>query len=274
MAEKIEKKVKRGVPLYAAAAGFLLGALIFPVYSAAGILLSLALACAAYLLANRRWGTRTILVDAPATIYATGEADLDETLAKAQRDLAALDALNARIPDAQLSADIDRMEKAGKAILAEVAAHPEKAKRIRKFAAYYLPTSLKILTAYAELSASGAQGENAQGVMAQVKQNAGIIATAFETQLDALFADKVLDVSSDLTVLDGMVKGDGLTMADTIGQAAAANPAPASDVASQLARDIARGASPAAGSVRTPAGTGSTSGASGTDDDMKPHLTL
>ena len=103
-----------------------------------------------------------------------------------------------------------RMEQAGRAILAEVAKAPAKGKNIRKFTAYYLPTAVKVLTTYAKLDASGAQGQNAQALMAEVKKNANTIAAAFESQLDALFSGEVLDVSTDLKVLDGIARGDGL----------------------------------------------------------------
>ena len=132
-------------------------------------------------------------------------------LEKARDDLEKLEVLNARIPAAALSAQISRMEKAGAAILQQVREHPEKGRDIRKFVTYYLPTAVKILTTYADLSASGAGGENAKSLMSDVEKNAGTIASAFEAQLDALFAGEVLDVSSDIAVLDGMLSGDGLS---------------------------------------------------------------
>ena len=143
--------------------------------------------------------------------FATGEEALDAALEKARDDLEKLEVLNARIPAAALSAQISRMEKAGAAILQQVREHPEKGRDIRKFVTYYLPTAVKILTTYADLSASGAGGENAKSLMSDVEKNAGTIAAAFEAQLDALFAGEVLDVSSDIAVLDGMLSGDGLS---------------------------------------------------------------
>ena len=43
-----------------------------------------------------------------------------------------------------------------------------------------------------------------------MEQNAATIADAFEAQLDSLFSDEVLDITSDIDVLTGMMKGDGL----------------------------------------------------------------
>ncbi|MFQ7160119.1 MAG: 5-bromo-4-chloroindolyl phosphate hydrolysis family protein [Ruthenibacterium sp.] len=166
------------------------------------------------LIAAYGWGKavppRTVLVDAPAAIYATGEQAVDEMLREAQENVDAIARLNEAIEDAGLSAAMARMEQAGRAILAEVAKAPAKGKNIRKFTAYYLPTAVKVLTTYAKLDASGAQGQNAQALMAEVKKNANTIAAAFESQLDALFSGEVLDVSTDLKVLDGIARGDGL----------------------------------------------------------------
>ena len=102
------------------------------------------------------------MVPAPEDPFATGEEALDAALEKARDDLEKLEVLNARIPAAALSAQISRMEKAGAAILQQVREHPEKGRDIRKFVTYYLPTAVKILTTYADLSASGAGGENAK----------------------------------------------------------------------------------------------------------------
>lgn len=211
----VEKQIKSAVPVYLAAAAFMLVSLALPIYRWWAILLAACAAGAVYYVSDRRIKPRVVLVPAPATVYNTGEASLDEVLAKAEKDLGSLSALNDRIEDERLSAAITRMQKAGAAILAQVAKEPAKAKNIRKFVSYYLPTAVKILTTYADLAAAGASGHNAQSLMQEVQQNADTIATAFESQLDALFAGEVLDVSSDLAVLDSMAKGDGLAGVQT-----------------------------------------------------------
>ena len=140
----------------------------------------------------------------------TGQEDADQMLALIDQKRKELHALNVRIEDAPLSAAMDRMEKACLGILNEVEQHPEKAAQVRRFANYYLQDAVKILTLYAELEEKGVQGENAAGVRAEVAQNAQTIATAFENQLDSLFARDALDISTDLEVLNGMLKGQGL----------------------------------------------------------------
>ena len=48
-------------------------------------------------------------------------------------------------------------------------------------------------------------------IRAEVEHNAVSIATAFENQLDALYAAESMDLSADLTVLQNMLKGQGLS---------------------------------------------------------------
>ena len=48
--------------------------------------------------------------------------------------------------------------------------------------------------------------------------------TAFEKQLDSLFGDQAMDISTDITVLDNMMAREGLTGGDAVHQAAQENP--------------------------------------------------
>lgn len=205
-----EKKVPRAAPIYLAGAAWIVGALLFPIYRLWALALTPLLSVGAYLLGSKLFPARTVLVEEPEKPFATGEAELDSALTRAREDLRRLAKLNEAIPDPGLSAQIDRMEKAGAAILKEAAEDPAKGKLIRRFVTYYLPTAVKILSSYAKLDASGAQGENAKELRQGVEQNAATIADAFEAQLDSLFSDEVLDITSDIDVLKGMMKGDGL----------------------------------------------------------------
>ena len=140
----------------------------------------------------------------------TGSGDVDEMLADIQQKLDALHALNEALPDPELSAAMTRMEKAGRSIMETVEASPAKAKQVRRFANYYLPDAVNVLEQYAKLARQGVRGENAASIRAEVERNAASIATAFENQLDALYAAESMDLSADLTVLQNMLKGQGL----------------------------------------------------------------
>lgn len=205
----VEKNIRSALPLYLAAAVFLAASALLPIDQWWAIVAAAVLAGAAYAVADKKIPPRKVYVKAA---YRTGSEELDQMLEQAGARLDALHALNERIDHAALSASIARMETAGGAIVEKLAKEPDKARAARRFLTYYLPTAVKVLTAYADLEAAGAKGENARALSAQVEQNADTIARAFEAQLDSLFAGQVLDVSTDLEVLEAMAKSDGLTL--------------------------------------------------------------
>lgn len=203
-----EKKIKPVLPLYLAAAAWVVCALLLPLYRLWALVLTAAISLGVYLVAGRLCPDRYRVVEVG---FQTGAQDVDQMLEGIQKNLDALHQVNQQIPDPQLSGYMDRMEQAGRSILAQVEQHPEKASAIRRFANHYLPDSVKILSTYAELVRGGVKGENAQRIKEEINENAQTVAKAFENQLDALFAAQSLDISADLTVLDTMLRAQGLT---------------------------------------------------------------
>ena len=207
MSKWIEVRRKSVLPWYFAGLVWLVGALALPIYQLWALAVVAVLSVVGFAAAQRFCPHVVTCKEVP---FMTGKEDADQMLALIDQKRKELHELNVRIEDEPLSAAMDRMEKACLGILNEVEQHPEKAAQVRRFANYYLQDAVKILTLYAELEEKGVQGENAAGVRAEVAQNAQTIATAFENQLDSLFARDALDISTDLEVLNGMLKGQGL----------------------------------------------------------------
>jgi len=119
--------------------------------------------------------------------------------------------VNGDIPDEAMSAKIDRIEEITRKILAYQKKHPDKAGQLRTFLNYYLPTTLKILRAYAQLEAQGIEGENISAAKGRIEGMMDQVVAGFEKQLDKLFQDDALDIASDVQVLENMLKKDGLS---------------------------------------------------------------
>ena len=122
--------------------------------------------------------------------------------------------VNIRIPDEVMTKRIDRMEVASADIFAYIAEHPEKAAEIRRFMNYYLPTTLKLLNSYDKLSRQRVKGENIQKTMFEIEGMMETIAGAFEKQLDSLFDDDALDIAADISVMESILKQEGLSGED------------------------------------------------------------
>ena len=205
---KIEKKIPSAVPLYLAAAVWPVAAFLLPLYRLWAVILAAVLSVIAWKLGRKMFPPVVVYMPAPEEPIHTGEAATDEMLEKVRKNLALLPQLDDFIKDERLSACLRRMERAGSGILREVSEHPEKARQIRRFAEYYLPTSIKILSVYARMERQN--GENAAELRREVEQNAEIIAKAFENQLDSLFESETLDISTDIEVLRDMLQSDAL----------------------------------------------------------------
>ena len=207
MSKIIRTRKPSVLPFYAAALVFVLLCALLPVYKLWALVLALAGAAVAFVGGRRVCPPRVVEYEVP---FHTGSGDVDEMLTDIQQKLDRLHALNEALPDPELSAAMTRMEKAGRSIVETVEANPEKAKQVRRFANYYLPDAVNVLEQYARLARQGVRGENAASIRAEVERNAASIATAFENQLDSLYAAESMDLSADLTVLQNMLKGQGL----------------------------------------------------------------
>ena len=119
--------------------------------------------------------------------------------------------MNDEIPDEVMSAKIDRIEEITRKILNFQKAHPNKEGQLRTFLNYYLPTTLKILRAYAQLDAQGIEGENISAAKKRIEDMMDQVVSGFEKQLDKLFQDDAMDITSDVEVLENMLKKDGLS---------------------------------------------------------------
>ena len=192
MSKIIRTRKPSVLPYYAAALVFVVLCAVLPVYRLWALAAALAAAAAAFLAAKKVCPPRVVETEVP---FHTGVEDVDAMLADIQQKLDTLHSLNESLPDPQLSAAMTRME----------------AKQVRRFANYYLPDAVNVLQQYAQLARQGVRGENAAAIRAEVEHNAASIATAFENQLDALYAAESMDLSADLTVLQNMLKGQGLS---------------------------------------------------------------
>ena len=137
----------------------------------------------------------------------TGDAPLN--LDTARRFAAVLEKEQQLMQDAQAREELAAMHKTTTAICDWLEAHPESQPKTRRFAEYYIPTTLKLLHTYNDVQ--GQQGENAETIRRDI---AGILHTlnqAYSNLYDNLLSDVAMDVSSEIAALQGMLANDGLT---------------------------------------------------------------
>ena len=133
-------------------------------------------------------------------------------LETARRFVQVLEKEQQLMQDPQAQEELEQMQKTAAAICDWLEAHPESLPKARRFAEYYIPTTLKLLHTYNDVQ--GQQGANAESIRRDI---AGILHTlnqAFDNLYDNLLSDVAMDVSSEIAALQGMLANDGLTGRD------------------------------------------------------------
>ncbi len=144
----------------------------------------------------------------------TGNPEVDELLEKGREMITEIRRENDLIPDSSLSDKLDILEKQCAEIFRTVYDKPNKASQIRKFMDYYLPTTLKMVKGYRMLDERGVTGQDAVYARNRIDDALGVVLQGCEKMLDKLYQDDVLDLTTDIDVLEQMLKRDGLTESD------------------------------------------------------------
>lgn len=156
------------------------------------------------------------------------DADLPESAREIIREgreyIRTIHNYNDEIPGVEMSEKLYRLESTMDRIVEQVRKQPESAAELRKLMSYYLPTTVKLLSAYKELDRQTVSGENIVNTKKEIEDALDTINDAFEKLLDSLFQSMAWDVSSDISVMQTMFAQDGLTekeMAAESGQSTA-----------------------------------------------------
>ena len=101
---------------------------------------------------------------------------------------------------------IDITDKIFKKLLVE----PKTYTQVKRFADLFLPTSVKLLGTYERFGQSGVTGENITGTMERIDTALDMTLTSYKKFYDSLFENQALDIETDITVLETMLKKEGL----------------------------------------------------------------
>ena len=216
------KAVKKSVaPIYAVAALWLVWGLFFPLHRFRHFVLAAVFSVVVFCVARLIWPNKTYNTPdpepqkepkkaEPVKPESTGDPEIDALLAERDRAVSEMRRLNDNIQDPGISAQIDHLESTTKKIIAQVVQNPEKLPQIRRFLNYYLPTTLKLLNAYDRMDDAGVSGTNIDSTKGKIEDMMGTIEVAFDKQLDALYGDEALDISTDITVMEQMLAREGI----------------------------------------------------------------
>jgi hypothetical protein len=123
--------------------------------------------------------------------------------------------LSDSIDDEFISAELTEMEETLKKIQVQVndetkANLSRRIDQVNDFFDYYMPTTIKILNSYRKIESQHLTGDNATETKKRVEETLPIIKRAFNKELDNLFSDEMIDITTDIDVLESLLSKDGL----------------------------------------------------------------
>ena len=139
----------------------------------------------------------------------TGNEQADNVILKGQDMLKTIREENILITDETLSAQMDTLYDKCQQIFRTVSEEPAKAPHVRKFMNYYLPTTLKVLANYRTMQERGVSYYEMEQARDSAIRCMNMVLTACQKQIDALHKENMLDITTDIDVMEQMLKRDG-----------------------------------------------------------------
>lgn len=137
--------------------------------------------------------------------------ELKQMIAEGESYIQKLRELNQKIPGEVITAKLTRLEGLLTEIFTRVKEHPEQMGKMHELMDYYLPTMLKLVTAYEEYDKVSEPGEDIINAKADIESTLDTINSAFRKLLNNLFKDSVWDVTTDAQVLKTVLAQKGLS---------------------------------------------------------------
>lgn len=113
------------------------------------------------------------------------------------------------IKDKKISEKLDLMERIVSMIFHEVDINPAQADKLGLFLNYYLPTTEKLLETYIDLDEKEIKGKSLQKAQKEIDASLDTINDSFEGLLDKFYQEKELDITSDITAMEVIMKQEG-----------------------------------------------------------------
>ena len=207
-----EEQRRSALPIYAFGLSWAAYAIFLPFYRPLDFVVALILALIAFLRVSWSTPPRSVIIEVLPVIappVQTGNENLDQMLHAVQPQMETLRRLERTI-GRKMEEPVRDILRTSEQIIEQVRQHPGKSGEVRQFFNYTLPTTISLLQNYQELCAQPVQGENITAALSKIEGMTCTIVGAFHRQLDALFADKALNIAVELEVMSQMLRNDDI----------------------------------------------------------------
>ncbi len=132
---------------------------------------------------------------------------VEEYSAKAKRDVTTLTEMTPKLREPMKSKISEFLQIVGK-IFELLKENPNTAKDLDKVINFYLPTTVKLMDNYIDLSEKPT--DSVKSSLKSMEQTMDLVNDGFMKMLDNIYQEKIMDLSSDMSVLKSMLRQEGL----------------------------------------------------------------
>jgi len=121
-----------------------------------------------------------------------------------------IEVLVGKIENKELSTEIKEICNISRKIVNVLKENPQKSNQVRKYADYYLPFTLNILTQYNTVEDQKLTSKESKAFMLKVETMILRVKEASKTQLNNMYETDIVNTNADIKVFETMLKTDGL----------------------------------------------------------------
>ena len=200
-----EKRIKSAIPIYLSSLTWVLFALIFDMYKITNIAIVFAVSVIVYIFTKRFFKDKVILVEEDVD---TGNKEIDEIINKGRNLLFEMQKINSKIENENINNQTNQLLNYGRAIFDFVQKDTSKIGNIGMFMDYFLPTTINLLNNYLEISKN--ISDNTIKAKEKIENLMDKIVLTFKNELDSLYEDKSLNIELEVSVMEEMIKREGI----------------------------------------------------------------
>ena len=203
-------KKKSVIPVYGVAVVWVLFCIFSRLYTTLSFIVLACVAVLAYTLLATFFPGKTVTVEIPEEPEHTGDEKIDALLAEGAVAVSEMRRLRDSIAGDMLKEKIDNIISITDKIFKDLLEDPEDYNLVKRFADFYLPTTINLLHTYDRFGSSGVEGDNITSAMERIDAALDRISDSYIKFFDSLFENQALDIEADINVLESLLKRDGL----------------------------------------------------------------
>ena len=206
----IEIKKKSVIPVYGLMVVWVLYCVLFPLNTVWSFVFLVSAGVLSYVILHAIFPDKKVSIDATEEPQRTGDKKIDTLIADGEKSITDMRGFSNAIFDEAVRQKANEIISITDKIFKKLLVEPAVYTQVKRFADFFLPTTVKLLDSYVRFSQSGVKGDNITSTLERIDTALDTTLISYRKFFDSLFENQALDIETDISVLDTMLKKEGL----------------------------------------------------------------